>query len=255
MTGKTGQIAFRLLRISFHLLWGMLLLALVFPLIKPRSRSNVIARWARGCLKIFAITLEVRDHRLGIEKGLFVSNHVSWLDICVLQSIHPGRFVAKSEVASWPLVGWMAVKTGTLFIHRKQARDVKRVVGELGNLLKAGESAIIFPEGTTTDGQHLLPFHPSLLQSAIAANSIAYPVAIRYETMNGQLNFNMAYIGTMSLIQSMIRIAAQGRSRVVVTFGTPIRVAKHDRYTLARMLEARVAQILNTSPVSRTLRL
>jgi 1-acyl-sn-glycerol-3-phosphate acyltransferase len=131
-------------------------------------------------------------------EGLFVFNHVSYLDIVTLAARHPVVFVAKKEVRSWPVIGWIAASAGTLFIDRKKRSDVARITEAMGELLKQGIRVCIFPEGTSSDGSRVLPFRTSLLEPAIAHD---YPVTagwIGYSLEEGDPATEVCYWGDLS---------------------------------------------------------
>ena len=111
---------------------------------------------------------------------LVVANHISWLDIFVLNAHHPVRFVAKAEIAKWPVVSRMIRGAGTVFIERERRRDTHRVNHQMAHVLANGDVVAIFPEGTTTYGTDVLPFKSSLLQPIVEAEGHVQPVAIRY---------------------------------------------------------------------------
>jgi len=117
-------------------------------------------------------------------RGVFLvaSNHVSYLDILVLGSLYPSLFLAKREIASWPLFGWIARGAGTLFVDREQARDVVRAGREMADRLELGLPLTIFPEGKSSRGVEILPFQPSLFEPAARAGVPCWAASISYET-------------------------------------------------------------------------
>ena len=166
-----------------------------------------IQGWSKSLLNIFKVELDVRGASL-LEKSphLIASNHVSWLDIHVINAFKPIRFVAKSEVGSWPIFGWMAKQLGTVFIRRDSSRHAREVASQMAEVLKT-ESICIFPEGTSTTGETVLPFKPNLFESAILSQALVYPLAIRYISKTTGVRSDMpAFIGDMSLLESMSNI-------------------------------------------------
>ena len=141
---------------------------------------------------------------LNQKKYLIVSNHISWLDIIVIQSIKPSIFVAKSDVASWPLFGWVAHMTGTIFIKREKVSDIKKTLRKMKRRLNK-RSVCIFPEGTSTNGRYILPFKSNLFQSSIDSDRAILPICLRYEDNNAYTD-KTAFIGDMSLIDSIMKI-------------------------------------------------
>ena len=113
---------------------------------------------------------------------LIVANHISWLDIFVLSSLQPARFIAKADLRRLPIAGRLIANVGTLFIERERRRDTHTVNRHTVEALTRGDVVAVFPEGTTSDGTGLLKFHSSLLQSAVDAKGHVQPIAIRYRT-------------------------------------------------------------------------
>jgi len=142
---------------------------------------------------------------------LLVANHISWLDIVVMLAAHYCRFVAKSELKAWPLIGSLATAAGTIYIERASTRDALRVVHHLAECLQAGDVLAVFPEGTTGDGVAVLPFHANLLQAAIAAPAPAQAVGLRFVDAWGQPSFAPCYIGDDTFFGSVWRtLCARG---------------------------------------------
>ncbi|MDB5763977.1 MAG: plsC2, partial [Herminiimonas sp.] len=133
-------------------------------------------------------------------------NHVSWLDIFVINSLQPCRFVAKSDIRDWPLIGWLCDKSGTVFIARGRQRDVRRIFEGLVAGIREGERVAFFPEGTTAAQGTLLPFHANLFEAAIDAKVPIQPYALRYVDAAGNLHSATDFIGDMTFAQSMIAI-------------------------------------------------
>lgn len=190
-----------------HLLWGAATVAAVYPRVADRKRLWLKQRWSRQLLNILGIRLDATLS--GIEPGsLIVLNHISWLDIYVLNAARPVAFVSKSEVRGWPLIGWLAAKTDTVFLRRGSRGHARIVNAEIDALLNADKDVAIFPEGTTTDGTHLLGFHGALLQPAVETGRPIQPIALSYETPDGQRCMAPAYIGETSLLECLGAILA-----------------------------------------------
>lgn len=196
--------AFRATRLFLHLVYGFAI-ALVFPRLKQDLRRHILQRWS--CRLLCILNVEVVSGSINMPRsGIIVTNHISWLDVFVLNAIAPMRFVAKSEVRQWPLFGWLCARAQTLFIQRGRARDAARINKQVVRLLMAGESLVVFPEGTTTDGRNVGAFHASLLQPAVDAQTPIYPVAIRYQDAHGMHSTAAAYIDDVSFIASLWNI-------------------------------------------------
>jgi 1-acyl-sn-glycerol-3-phosphate acyltransferase len=188
-------------------LWGASIVLTVYPRVSDTQRLSYKQRWSRQLLDILGIRLDATLG--GIEPGsLIVANHVSWLDIYVLNAARPMAFVSKAEVREWPLIGWLASKTDTVFLRRGSRGHARIINAEINALLNAGKDVAIFPEGTTTDGTHLLGFHGALLQPAVETGNPIQPIALTYETPDGQRTLAPAYAGDTSLIGCFCAILA-----------------------------------------------
>ncbi len=202
----------RIARFLLHLLRGVIIVAFTFPFFSKARRRAAIKRWSRHLLRSLGIRLHVHGappRRMPVRAVMLVANHVSWLDIFVINAVLPVRFVAKSEVRTWPVIGWLSAKTGTLFIERARRRDTARMTGLVSAALHDGDICAVFPEGTTTDGSRVLPFHSSLLQPALTAGADVHPVALRFEYSDGALCTAAAYDGDKSLWDTLRAITAQ----------------------------------------------
>lgn len=135
-----------------------------------------------------------------------MANHISWVDVFVLNAARPVAFVSKSEVRGWPLIGWLAARTDTVFLRRGSRGHAKIVNAEIDALLNGGKDVAVFPEGTTTDGTHLLGFHAALLQPAVETGRPLQPVAISYVTPQGERSLAPAYVGDTSLQECLAAI-------------------------------------------------
>lgn len=194
----------------------------------------MIQRWSQRLLSILAVELEHSGAR--IEPGqpvIVVANHISWLDIFVLNAHHPSRFIAKSEVKRWPVVGLLVASVGTLFVDRTQRRDAARINEQVAEALKNGDVIALFPEGTTTLGRELLPFHGSLLQPVIQADGKVVPAAIRYTHADGSHSEATAYVGDTSLIESVRMLLRARRTRVRLHLAEPFPTAGRHRREVA----------------------
>lgn len=203
-------------------------------------RAALLQKISRALLSHLQVSIETRGNVP--QRGLLVSNHVSFVDIMLLSALSPLVFVSKSEVARWPIIGPIAVKSGTLFIERQKRSDVSRINRALSSAFDAGVLACIFPEGTSSDGTGVLPFQPSLLQPAISAQLPVCPAHIRYETENGIRADDIAYFGDRNLMDCMRALIRRKKTIARVSFGSPID-AHADRKTLAAILNREVCRL------------
>jgi 1-acyl-sn-glycerol-3-phosphate acyltransferase len=178
-----------------------------------------------------------------------VANHVSWLDIQIIHSIWQVRFVAKSEVRRWPLIGWLSAHTGTLFIERGKGRHAARINRSIHSAFQQGDAIGVFPEGSTTDGRKLARFHASLLQPAVDERALVCPAALRYRDVAGNINVAASYVGDTTLSQSLALILAQKTILADLIFLPAIDATGKSRRELAAQAHAAIAAALNL-PVS-----
>ncbi len=231
--------AWRLARVIVHLLHAALIVVAGFKQRPTEVRARRVQWWSAKMLRLLGIGLVAQGTpRPGAK--LLVANHVSWLDIAAINAVAPARFVSKAEVRHWPLFGWLAGATGTLYIERERPRDALRVVHQMAAALQAGDTLAVFPEGTTSDGHALLPFHANLLQAAVATGTPVQAVALRFADAERAISPAAEFIGETTLAQSLWRVAcAQGLS-VRVCFLTASSVAHADRRRLAQTLRSQI---------------
>jgi len=210
----------KLLRLGGHLLAGVLTILLLFPHLDGAERGRRVTRWAARMLVILGIRVVSRGRAPNVRAGgaMLVSNHVSWLDIHVLHSLLPVRFISKAEVRGWPVIGWLAEQVGTVFLVREKKSDAMRVNQVMANHLRDGDLLALFPEGTTSDGREVLPFYPSLFQPAVEARAQIWPARLRYLDGEGNPSEAAAYYGGMTLAESLWRVACQRGITVEVEF-------------------------------------
>lgn len=220
-----------------------------FPFVQLPTRRVMRQRWSRRLLAILGIELRVSG--VALESGaMLVANHVSWIDIFVINAVVPAAFVSKAEVRQWPAIGWLSAHNDTIFLQRGSRGHARIVGGQMAAMLDAGGTVALFPEGTTTDGSHVLHFHGALLQPAIDAGRPVQPVALRYRTPDGAFCRAPAYDGELTLMQCIAHIIAEPAIVAEVEL-LPARrpAADSDRRALANALQAEVAaRVAPTGP-------
>lgn len=240
--------SFRFLLIALYILFLIFFAVLVLPVLTDGSRAAWIRRLARTVPRIMGVRVKVsggipdRDavtlaHRQGKTGYMICSNHISFLDIFLLDSILPVRFVAKKEIESWPVFGLISRAAGTLFIDRNRRRAVLEMAEKMNETLRAGESVLFFPEGTTGEGRVLLPFYANLFASAVATEAELIPVVIRY-TQNGEITTIPSYAGAIPLFTVMKRIVFSSGLEAEVQVLEPISSSGVDRKTLCAQTSA-----------------
>lgn len=234
------------IRLALHLFYGVML-AVIFPHLNPTRQDHVMGSWNRRMLAILKIAIQTEgEQQFSRGEGgcLIVANHVSWLDIIVLNAIHPSRFIAKSEVRDWPIIGWLCRRSGTIFIERAMRRDAALINQRVSTLLKQGICVALFPEGTTTDGTQVGHFHSALIQPAIDAGIRLCPVALRYQNEKGEPSAAAAFIVDATLAQSIWNILRSPQLSALMMFNPALPTANKNRRVLARAAQAAISQKL-----------
>ncbi len=207
-------------------------MAAVFPWARPALRRALKRRWSRQLVGILGLKVGAGG-TAPIPSGLLVCNHISWLDIYVINALAPAAFVSKDDVKDWPLIGWLCQHTETIFIERGSRAAAQRTRETMVAQLAGGTHVALFPEGTTTDGSKVLPFHGALFQSAIDACVPVVPLALRYVDADGKPSRAPAYDGDITLLQCMHAIARTSGLSAQVRVLAPLDTANVDRRHLA----------------------
>lgn len=222
----------RLLLVGLHLLYGTLLVAVLFRLAGQTHRQRLQRCWSRQLLALLGIRIDSDlGDRIQSEGGLLVANHISFIDIFVINALLPCAFVAKSDVAQWPLIGWMSRHVGTVFIQRGSRQAARRTQQQMLDALRNGRRLAIFPEGTTTTGERLLPFHGALFQSAIDAAAPVHAIALIYRGRDGDPTTAPAYVDDISLLACLVSVLRSGgltaRVALAASFAPPLADRRH----------------------------
>ena len=237
---RRARAAGRLLRCVVHGLHGLAIVLLRFPGLDLPARQAHVQWWSTKMLRVLGIALQVEG--VAATGGtLLVANHISWLDIMAVHAVCPqARFVSKADVKAWPLLSRLVDAAGTLYLERERKRDALRVVHTMAQALKDGDMVAVFPEGTTSDGQALLPFHANLLQAAIATGTPVQPVALRFSDSSRAVSRAVEFIGDTTLTQSLWRVAHGDGVTAWVALLAPRASAHADRRELAAALRAAI---------------
>ena len=234
-----GLRCWRLLRLIGHLLWVFCFL-LVCPWMTRAQQQAIQQRWSRQLLVILNVRLETAI-TAWLPQSLLVANHISWLDIVLLNAVAPVVFVAKAEVRRWPVVGYLAAKTQTVFLRRGSRGHAQLVYAEMVARMRAGCTVAIFPEGTTTDGQRLLNFHAALLQAAVDTGAAVQVVALSYRNAEGQPTAVPAYVGHMTLLQSLMAVLSTPMLIARLQTDAPLMSVGRNRRELAQAARRQIA--------------
>lgn len=244
---KLLRAAWRLGRALLHALAGLITILFVFPRLDPAQREARVQAWARGMLARLGVRLELRGDPPLSGPMLLVANHISWLDIVVMHAARYCRFVAKADVKRWPLVGTLATGAGTIYIERESRLDALRVVHRVAESLGRGDVVAVFPEGTTSDGGGVLPFHANLIQAALSAGAPVQPVALGFvDSATGSASLTASYIGEDTLVASLWRALTGPPITAIVRYGKPQTAQGRDRRTWAVDLRSAVEALRGT---------
>lgn len=234
------------IRLSLFLIWTFLCLPIqLLAMLVGHGHALLPFYWHVVC-RIVGLNVAVFGQRCDERPVLYVANHISYLDILVLGSQLKARFVAKSDVAGWPGINFLAVIGRTLFIDRRPALAASQTQ-KIADLLERGESLIIFPEGTSTDGNRMAPFKSALFKAAeidVAGRKVlVQPLSITYTRLNGMPMGRVwrplyAWYGDMSLAPHLWRALGLGQAQVELEFHPPVRLSDYaSRKNLAKHCE------------------
>lgn len=236
-------------RVLLTLTWGLLAVLLLFRFLPQPARDWVIRGWSRTLLRVMGVRLisvgPMPPRRSGAGRML-LANHVSWLDVHALNATVPARLVAKSEIARWPVLGLLARNAGTLFVERGRRHAVHAVNHLIAQHLRGGHTIGVYPEGTTTHGRTLLPFHANLIQPALDVQAQLHPVALRY-TQWGEYSEAAAYTGGIHLLHSLWRIVTAPALAVEVRWLPPLPAQGKTRHEVAHQARSAIADALQIS--------
>lgn len=203
------------IRIILHIFLGIFLATFLGFWLNYRFnfQRRLIQWWLQKVCHILDLTIEIKGNTH--TPGLIVSNHVSWLDIVVIGGHLPIRFLSKSEVRQWPVIGWLASCGGTLFIKRGNGQS-GQMANTIANELSSGESILVFPEATSTDGKQVKRFFPNMFSAAIQANVTVQPISIQYRE-NGKISESAPFIGDDEFVAHMKQILQAEKITVELT--------------------------------------
>lgn len=241
---RTLRAAWRLLGGVLHCLHGVAIVLTRFDGLDAEQRQTLIRWWANKTLRVMGIGLRV-DGTPAAGGALLIVNHVSWLDIMAVHAVCPQtRFVSKADVKAWPVLSKLVDAAGTLYLERERKRDALRVVHVMAQALSEGQTVAVFPEGTTSDGRSLLPFHANLLQSAISTDTPVQPVALRFSDAHDAVSRAVEFVGATSLVQSLWRVACGDDVVVHVRLLPPQASHGMERRALSDQVRSQIAAAL-----------
>lgn len=206
-----------MLAVLVWLILAFVLLLVLYSWAGEARRARLVSWWSRGLLRLSGIRVNVRGAPLTGHGGLWIANHVSWVDIFLLNSVQATSFIAKQEIRNWPVLGWLVAAVGTLFIERGNRRAVPHVSMMMRKRFDRGQRIGLFPEGTTSDGLDVLYFHGGLFEAAMRSGAAIQPVALCYRH-HGKRSAFAAYVGEQTLLQNVWKVWGHGGVSVDVVF-------------------------------------
>ena len=225
--------------ISFLAISDFLLRKWLFRKTSHAERAAWSHRWGRQFVR--CLNIEPSFFGEPPKSGILTANHLGYLDILVLASRQPLVFVSKSEVRRWPIIGWLAVCGGTIFVNRQRKSDVAALGSAFAPVVNAGGVLVLFPEGTSTGGDRVLPFMPSLLESA-AQNGWAVSSAwIGYSLREGSVADEVAYWRDMTFLSHFLNLLSKQEIRAKVVYSSAL-PGGLDRKRLAKLLHDQVEE-------------
>lgn len=237
------------LLLIFHLICFFLVI-IFYPILPKKYWTYFVKMWAHGTVRIVGIKIEVVGTKAAYNQTntMVIANHISWLDIPILYTQYSVGFIGRIEMKKWPLLSLLIKSGGTIFINRKQKRDLIKVNSIVSQQLAAGATVGLFPEGQTGNGLSLQPFKSSLLEAPILAKSTIIPLVIKYYTKEGYLTTATTYEGDITLWQSLRSSLLLNGILVKITLLPLVEAAKFDnRESLAASLYQQInSQILGS---------
>jgi lyso-ornithine lipid O-acyltransferase len=218
--------------------------AFTHKLPKPIAQAQWLRRHSRRALKVIDIRMSVAGPVPAA--GLLVSNHVSYVDVLVISSITPAIFIAKHEVKSWPVLGWLAQMAGTLFVDRQRRTQVGEMNSQIEAALNSGVLVVLFPEGTSSDGQTVLPFKTALFEPAASGTHSVTVGAVQYALDDGDASTEICYWGDHTFFPHVLNLLGHRGFRVAVRFA-PFNPPPTDRKEMARLSRAEILKLKEAS--------
>jgi len=233
----------RCLRLALHFIRIGLGSALIYPCVSEPRRLRLKQAWSHRILTLLAV--EVDAPTIKAPPGcLIVANHISWLDIFAINAVRPAAFISKSEVRRWPFIGWLSARNDTIFLVRGSRAHAQEINREIDALLDREQDVAIFPEGMTTDGTHVRPFHGALLQPAIETGRPILPLALSYADASGCFSLAPSYAGEITLMQCFSAILASRKLIARVRPGAVIETIGKSRRELASEAHTEISRQL-----------
>jgi 1-acyl-sn-glycerol-3-phosphate acyltransferase len=241
--------AARLALLCVHLARGLLIAGLRFPRLSPARRAAEKRRWSRKLLSILAVSVHETNGTPRLpHRCMLALNHISWLDIFVIDAVLPATFVAKAEIRSWPVAGWLCTLVGTIYIERGKRAAARHAREAIAKELAQGTLVAVCPEGTTTFGDRLERFHAALFQPAIDVGAVIQPVALRYVDGSGARTDAAGYVGDTSFLGSLWSVLSAPRMTAQIAYTPRFSAADKERRAVAEKAQNAIAEALGIPP-------
>ena len=213
---------------------------ILFDVGMPEAKWAEIQAWSQRTLRAMGVTVrlcpQAKLSPLFESPQLLVANHVSWLDVLVIQSLQPSIFVAKKEVRHWPVVGAIAQACEVVFVNRGSPSSARKMVRDVSEALAQGYRVSGFPEGTSTEGHAVCRFHANLFEAAIEREVDVHPMALRYvNEQTGEHCLVAAFVGEISFIESLHKVLSAPSITVSLSTGEALPSKGHTRKSLAQL--------------------
>ncbi|MDQ5909737.1 MAG: 1-acyl-sn-glycerol-3-phosphate acyltransferase [Pseudomonadota bacterium] len=239
---RVGRRSLRTPLLILHILAGVLMAAALGPGQRRYVSTRPLVWWSRGLCRILGIGLRVQGAPQ-VGATLFVANHISWLDIFCIAAVCPTHFLAKQDVAHWPLFGWLCRRAGTAFIRRGGDHGASEAMEQLVWRLRQGERVLVFPEGTSTTGESVRRFFPRLFQAAILARCPVQAIALRYPYPDG-IHPVAPFVGDDALLPHLWRLLGEPGVVAELHFAVTHAAPHPSRDALARLTHAEISEWL-----------
>ncbi|MBK1780830.1 1-acyl-sn-glycerol-3-phosphate acyltransferase [Advenella sp. WQ 585] len=203
------------------LAFGIATSFLLYSFLKQPIREKITRCWSWILMKVCGVRIVVEGQPILKGAVMWVANHVSWIDIFILNSCRTTSFIAKSEIRKWPVIGWLVASVGTIFIERGQRHAISRVSKSILDLFRQDACVGLFPEGTTSDGMDMRSLHTSLFEPPLRAMVPIQPVALVF-MLNGQRSGAMAFVGEQTLVNNIWHLLSSRGVLVYVRFLEPL---------------------------------
>jgi 1-acyl-sn-glycerol-3-phosphate acyltransferase len=234
----------RAFAVGFFSLLALVEISATILFVARRERLHVrtawLQRWCRFACRVVGIRVTTRGSMP--QSGILVSNHLSYLDIIVFSSIQPCAFVAKRDVAAWPLFGWLARAAGTIFVDRERRLASADVVDLVRDAITGGSLVVLFPEGTSSDGSTVLPFKSSLLESAVQLRCPVAAATIEYALDDGSVADEVCYWRNMTFGPHLLNLFFKREIRAKCAFSLA-KIRAGNRKEIARELREEIVSM------------